>query len=146
MKTLVAAAALLVSLGLAGAALAKAEVSTAYPYEQVWPAAVRFLRIDAGLTIVDKDSEAGYVVFELREDGKTFTGALELVRSRDGDAPRVKLLLRIDDRPQYMEAGLLHRLLDKLRTEYGPPEPVRPAAPPPPSPVRRPRTPPRSGN
>lgn len=125
-----AAAALLVLAGVPQA-LAKTSRRVSYSYERVWPAAVRFLRVDEGLTIVDSDSEAGYVIFKIEEESKTFRGALELIRRVDGAGrAAVELSLDIRDRPRFMERGLLDGLLQKLRTELGPP-PNPPAKAPP---------------
>ncbi len=115
----------------AGAAAAKTERSASYSFEQVWPTAVRHLRVDEGFTIVEKDPDVGYVVFEVKEEGKAFSGTLEVVRQKDqAGRPAVRLVLRIGDRPAYMEAGVLDRMLDKLRKEHGdppaPPEQPRP--------------------
>jgi len=126
--TLIAAVALI--LGAAAPAGASSEREVGYAYEQVFPAAVRFLRIDAGLTIVEKDAEAGYVLFDLAEDGRVFRGALELVRIRDDDGhPGVRLVIRVADRPTYTETGLLNRLVYKLQREIreSPPAPEPPA-------------------
>jgi hypothetical protein len=113
-----------------GEAAAKADKVVRYAYEQVWPAAVRFLRLDEGLEVVEKDAEAGYVIFELSEEGKRFRGALELVRIRDDNGqPALRLIVRIEDRPSYMELGILERLERKLRSELGPPPEPRPAGP-----------------
>ncbi len=87
--------ALVILIAVPGAAEARSQREVAHAYDEVFPAAVRFLRIDAGLKIIEKDAEAGYVLFELAEDGKTFRGALELVRIKDG----VRLIIRVDDRP-----------------------------------------------
>ncbi len=118
-----------------GAAGARSQREVSHTYEQVYPAAVRFLRIDAGLKILEKDAEAGYVLFELAEEGKTFRGALELVRIEDADGRQaVRLIIRVDDRPTYTETGLLNRLVHKLQKELpeSPPPP-----PPPPSPPKK---------
>jgi hypothetical protein len=120
----VAALACAVSLLLAAPALARSERTVAYPYERVWPAAIRFLRIDAGYAVREKDADAGYILFDVEEEGRTFPGALELVRGHDDRGRHtVKLILRIEDRPSYMETGLLDRLRQKLRRELGPPPP-----------------------
>jgi hypothetical protein len=92
---------------------AQSQREVSHAYDEVFPAAVRFLRIDAGLKIIEKDAEAGYVLFELAEEGKTFRGALELVRIKDG----VRLIIRVDARPTYTETGLLNRLVFKLQKE-----------------------------
>lgn len=107
---------------------AKADKVIRYSYEQVWPAAIRFLRLDKGFEVVEKDAEAGYVMFEISEEGKRFRGALELVRIRDdNDHPALRLIVRIEDRPSYMELGILDRLERKLRSELGPPPEPRPS-------------------
>ena len=115
----------------------KSQRTVRYTYEQVWPAAIRFLRIDVGLEIIEKDADAGYVLFLLKEEGKEFRGSLELVRIKDDqDMPALRMLMSIEDRPSYMELGLLDRLERKLRAELGSP-PDKPASPPP---ARSPKT------
>jgi hypothetical protein len=115
-----------------GAASAKTERSASYSFEQVWPTAVRHLRVDEGFTIVEKDPDVGYVVFQVDEEGKSFSGTLEVVRQKDqAGRPAVRLVLNIGERPAYMEAGVLDRMLGKLRKEHGdppdpPPEPKKP--------------------
>jgi hypothetical protein len=104
-----------------------------YPYDPVWSALVRFLRVDEKLKVVEKDAETGYVLFELVEGKRTFRGAAELLRAADGRA--VRLTLRIEDRPSYMELGLVERFEDKLREELG--QPVAPPPPPPPVPEEK---------
>ena len=119
-----------VALGVVAplAALAQSEKTLAYPSAKVFPAAVRFLRVNERLTIVEKDADAGYVMFELDQDGKTFPGALELVETESSGRPAVRLVLHIEDRPSYVEAAMLERLERKLRSELGsePPPPPRP--------------------
>jgi hypothetical protein len=73
------------------------------------------------VTLVEKDADAGYVLFELKDDGKVYPGALELVTLDDG---KLRLVLRIEDRPDYMEIGMLDRLERKLTEELGPPKKV----------------------
>ena len=120
-------AALLVAalLALPAVADARSEKTVGWTAAQVFPTAVRFLRVDEGVTIVEKDGEIGYVLFELRDDGKTYRGALELVTLAEG---KLRLVLRIEDRPDYMEVGMLERLERKLRAELGapPPRPDKP--------------------
>lgn len=111
----------------ADSAEAKTQRTTYYSYEQVWPAVIRHLRVDEGFAIVEKDAEAGYVLFEVKDDGKSFRGALELVRVKDERERRaLRLIVRIDDRPRYIEVGVLDRLERKLRDEYGAPPPSPP--------------------
>jgi hypothetical protein len=117
MKRLLILALLLISsLAFAG------EAAVVYPWgkDKVWPAAVRFLRIDRKLKVTEKDEAAGYVMFELQQDGKTFTGTLELARvdgEDGGEATRAEL--KIDRRPSYVADTLLEKLGDKLKKELG---------------------------
>jgi hypothetical protein len=111
----------------AGAAEAKTERTASYTFEQAWPTAVRHLVVDEGFTVVEKDPDVGYVTFQVRDDGKVFSGALEIMRQKDSSGrSAVRLVLRIGDRPAYMEAGVLDRMLAKLREEHGDPPPSTP--------------------
>lgn len=131
-RCLAAIAAAAVSMSLAGPAAARSEKTLAYPREQAWPTAVRFLVVNERVKVTDKDADAGYVMFELRDDGKTYRGSLELVTIvRDGQAV-VRFVLQIADRPSWLEIAMLGRLEAKLRAELGSPSPP-PAAPPKPA-------------
>ena len=124
------AMALLVACGIAVAphlAHARAQRVVFYTFEQVWPAAIRFLRVDEGFDIVERDMEAGYLLFHVSEEKKRFRGALEIVRFEDESGrPALRLVLRIEDRPSYMEIGVLERLERKLRDELGAPREPEP--------------------
>lgn len=111
----------------AGDASARSKQEASYTYEQVWPAAVRFLRVDEGVTILEKDADTGYVLFEIEDDKKMWRGALEVVRIEDSAGrPAVRLILGITDRPSYVESLLLKKLVRKLVAELGhPPPPPR---------------------
>lgn len=117
---------------LAAPAAASTERSTHYRFDQVWPTAVRHLAVDEGCKIVDRDADTGYVVFELTDRGKTYRGALEVVKTREDDRPAVRLVLQIADRPSWMEGAILDRLMAKLYKEHGdPPPPPAEKKPPP---------------
>jgi hypothetical protein len=116
-------------------AAARSEKTLAYPREQVWPASVRFLVVDERLKVLEKDPEAGYVLFELVEDGKRFRGSLEVMTVVREHRTSVRFVLQIEDRPDWLEVAMLTRLERKLRAELGSPAPPRakdpPKAPPP---------------
>ena len=123
--------------GTATPASARSEKTVAYRRDQVWPTAVRFLVVDEHLKVTEKDADAGYVMFELREDGKTFRGALEVMTIvRDGRT-LVRFVLQIEDRPSWIELAMLARLETKLRAELGSPSPP-PSPSPGPSPPAEP--------
>ncbi len=111
-------------------ASARSERTLAYPRAQVWPTAVRFLVVDEHLKIIEKDADAGFVTFELREERKTFRGALEVVTIVREGRTLVRFILQIDDRPSWIELGMLKRLEAKLRAELGAPAPEPSPAPP----------------
>jgi hypothetical protein len=123
------AVAALVIAGLATPASARSEQTFAYPRAQVWPTVVRFLVVDEHVKVTERDAEAGYVLFELRDDGKTFHGSLEVMTVlRDGRS-LVRFVLQIADRPSWLEIAMLARLETKLRAELGAPAPA-PSTPP----------------
>ena len=108
---------------------ARSERTVGWTAARVFPTAVRFLRIDAHATIVEKDADAGYVLFDLKEEGHVFRGALELVAFEKDGRESVRMILRIEDRPEYVEVGMLDRLERKLRGEHGAPPKKDPPPP-----------------
>jgi hypothetical protein len=120
-------------VALAAPAAAQSEKTEPFAATEVFAPTVRFLRIDAGVKIVEKDADAGYVLFDLTEDKHTFRGALELVKTQVEGRESVRLVLRIADRPSYVEELLLEKLDAKLRGELRPtkipPKADKPAAP-----------------
>ena len=117
---------------LSSTTFARSEKTLAYPRDQAWAAAVRFLRVDEHLAVTEKDEGAGYVLFELVDEGKKFRGSLEIIAVVVDRRPSIRFVIAIEDRPSYLELAMLKRLEHKLRTELGSPSP--PPAPPPPAP------------
>lgn len=135
-RWLVAIAVGAAAIAIAAPVWARSERTLAYPREQVWPTAVRFLAVDERVKVTEKDAEAGYVMFELRDDGKMFRGSLEVMTIvRDGRS-LVRFVLQIQDRPSWLEHAMLERLETKLRAELGSPAPPPSKPPPPPAPPR----------
>jgi hypothetical protein len=107
------------------AAWARNEKLLGYSPSSVWSPLVRFVRVDENLKIVDKDAEAGYLIFELRQDKKVFRGTLEVIAASKDYGARV--IIDIADRPSYVELAMLERLERKLIAELGPaPSPPKP--------------------
>lgn len=114
--------ALLVSAGIStGVAHARSEKTLAYQREPAWAASVRFLRVDAKLKVVEKDPEAGYVLFEFVEDKRTFHGSLEVIEVEKDGRKAIRFILQIEDRPSWVEIEMLTKLERKLRAELGSP-------------------------
>jgi len=108
---------------------AKQSYESAYTYDQTWNTALRLVRVDLGLKIVDKDDKAGFIMFEYVNDGSTSSGSLELFKTEKS----VRVICQIPKFPSYHEIALLDRLGRKLKEEYGtPPEKPKPKPPDPP--------------
>jgi hypothetical protein len=116
-------AALIATLALSSVADARSEKTLSYQREQVWPTAVRFLVVDEHVKVIEKDADAGYVMFELKDDGKIFRGSLEVMTVERDKRKSVRFVLQIEDRPDWLEVAMLTRLERKLRSELGSPSP-----------------------
>ncbi len=108
-----------------GAAHARSEGRTlGYQRKAVWSTVVRFLAVDEHAKVLDKDAEAGYVLFEVTDDGTAYHGSLEIITIPGGDGrPNIKFAIDIVDRPLWREVGMLQRLEQKVRHELGSPPP-----------------------
>ena len=130
------------SLGLAGVLLAAtiffAQSATArvggdseYSKAQTYSGALRYLRVDLGYEVVERDPDAAYLIFRYQLPGQnkgSATGTVEIVDT-DG---HVKLFVQIPTMPEYHERVLRDGLVRKLHDEYGVPTPKKPAPPAPP--------------
>jgi hypothetical protein len=122
--------ALLGLLLAAGSALARSSSMLPYPLTEVWPTAIRYLRVDRGATVREKDAESGYVLFELAEGPKVYKGSLELIRSVDTEGRQAtRVVANLTDLPRHFESTLLDKLALKVREEYGSPAPPPPRPP-----------------
>lgn len=122
-----------------------------YPITTVWPAAVRFLRVDRGFPVREKDDESGYILFDWTDGPKLCKGSIEVIRVADAegrDATRV--VVTIPELPKRYEQMLIDKLAARLKEDIGPPpppprrpEPAKPdAGAPAPAPTPPPTTPP----
>jgi len=117
------AATLMVIALAAGGASARSEKTLSYPRDAVWSTTVRFLVVDEHVKVLEKDGDAGYVTFELKDEGKIYRGSLEVMTIMRDRRSTVRFVLQIDDRPDWMEIAMLARLERKLRQELGSPTP-----------------------
>jgi hypothetical protein len=125
----VAVAVVAVALGVTGVAHARAQTELPYGVAEAFSTAVRFVRIDKGCKVVDKDGEAAYVAFECSDEGRVKRGALELIKLGTG----VRAQLILSDDTHGMELRWLELYERKLRDERGTPVPTppKPSVPPP---------------
>jgi hypothetical protein len=111
-------------LCLAAQAEARSSRTVGHPSDRVWPSLVRFLRVDEKVTIVEKDADAAYVLFQLVDEKKTFDGSAELVKRKDEAGRDVThVVVTITGRPAWMEEGMLDRFERKVQGELGEPPP-----------------------
>lgn len=132
-KLAVAAALSLPLAVAAGVELADASAAytSLYTYDQTFGTALRYVRVDQGFKITEKDPELGYVMFEYTspESGSQVTpGSIEIVRGQD----RVLVTVQIPKMPRYHEQALVEGLARKLVAEHGEPVRKKPDPPPPP--------------
>jgi hypothetical protein len=112
------------------AAQARSVGTVPYPVADVWPTAVRFLRIDRNCVIREKDETAGYILFDYPEGQKLHKGSLEFIRASDGDGRDItRVAASLPDLPHYLEQLLLDKLAAKLREDRGSPAPPPPRKP-----------------
>ncbi len=113
-------------LALPASASARSEGRTlTYARDHVWSTTVRFLVVDEKAKVIEKDSDAGYVLFDLKEDGKSYRGSLEIITVLTNGQPNIKFAIHVHDRPLWREAGMVERLEKKLRAELGTPPPAK---------------------
>ena len=115
---------------LPGSAAARSEAEIGYSREQAFSASLRYLRVDLGYEVTEKDADAAYLLFSFTDaelPGKTAHGSIEVVQRKRS----VRLFVSLPELPGYREELLKRGLLDKLRTEYGEPSETEPERPPP---------------
>lgn len=125
MRIAVASLALVLGVLVPRGAAAVVRTQSDYPFDQVWNAAIRLVRVDLGFEVVERDPEGGFVLFKYRGDAGTFNASLEIVRPAPG--AKVGIVIQVPEMPRYTELWLLDRLNRKMRDEYGAPPP-RPTA------------------
>lgn len=99
-------------------ATARADGDTHCSLSQTFGAALRYLRVDLGFEVTEKDPEAAYLLFRYRVPGepkREVPGALELVKIEK----KVRIFVKIPQMPVLHEQLLRDGLLRKLAQEYG---------------------------
>lgn len=121
--------ALAAPLALALHADASVAYESPYTFDQTFGTAVRLVRVDLGLKILEKDADSGFVLFEYKSPesgGRVSNGSLEIVKGKD----HVHVSAQLPAMPRYHEQVLIDALAKKLVAEHGDP-PARPKPAPP---------------
>jgi len=113
---------------------ARVEDNSAYSKAQTFSGALRYLRVDLGYEIVEKDPDAAYLLFKYVPSGQRepTNGSIEIVQSEG----KVKVFVQLPRMPEYHERMLSTGLAKKLKSEYG--EPTKPAKKPTKKPTKKP--------
>lgn len=121
-----AAGGLLAAVLAVRAARARVEAESEYTKAQTYNGALRYVRVDLGYELVEKDPDAGYILFRYEPPGRKnnpTNGSIEVLETKD----RVKLVIQLPQMPSYHETTLRDGLLKKLRAEYGEPPKKKPS-------------------
>lgn len=96
---------------------AKVSSEVQYSLSQVYSGALRYLRIDLGYEITERDPDTAYLLFTFKAPGKRDNsfGAIEMVKTEK----QVRLVVNLPQLPSYHEAVLRDGLLKKLQEDYG---------------------------
>jgi hypothetical protein len=122
-----AAALLLAAVLQAAGAEARVEGRSDYTKAQTYSGALRFLRVDLGYEVVEKDPDAAYLMFRYSPPGRraeSSSGNIEIIET----GGEVKVYVQLPQMPEYHERILRDGLMKKLREEYGAPR-ARPKPP-----------------
>jgi hypothetical protein len=128
-RALIVVALALVLVLSAGGVGARVEADSEYTKAQTYSGALRYLRVDLGFEVVEKDSDAAYLVFRYEAPGQQKSESLGTVEIVDS-GEHVRVFVRIPRMPEYHERVLRDGLLRTLKDEYGPPLPRKPDPPP----------------
>jgi hypothetical protein len=113
----------LLALGFGGPAEARVTSDSGYTKAQTYSTALRFLRVDRGYEVLERDADAAYLIFRYETPGQAkseLTGTVEVVETGE----KVRIFVQIPRMPEYHERVLRDGLMRKLFEEYGAP-PVR---------------------
>ena len=104
-------------------AAARVDGNSAYTKVQTYSGALRYVRVDLGYEVLEKDPEAAYLIFKYLPPGgsktSAVTGTLEVIEAGGG----VRVFVNLPRMPEYHERIFRDGLLKKLKEEYGAPPP-----------------------
>ncbi len=130
---------LVIALALFGVALpaavadARVDAGSSYTKAQTYSGALRYVRVDLGYEVVEKDPDAAYLIFKYTAPGgsknSAVTGTLEVIEATGG----VRLFVNLPRMPEYYERVFRDGLMKKLRDEYGTPATAKKPAEKPPT-------------
>jgi hypothetical protein len=133
LKSLLSALWVLAIAAPASTADARVDGGSSYTKAQTYSGALRYVRVDLGYEVVEKDPDAAYLIFKYSAPGAAknaaVTGTLEVIEASSG----VRLFVNLPRMPEYYERVFRDGLMKKLHDEYGTPtaSPKKPSEKPP---------------
>ena len=125
LRSLFGALAALAFATIVAVADARVDGASGYSKAQTYSGALRYLRVDLGYEVVEKDPDAAYLIFKYAAPGggksSAVTGTLEVIEASGGG---VRLFVNLPRMPEYYERVFRDGLMKKLKDEYGAPPPV----------------------
>ena len=134
LRSLFGVLAALAVMSPAAVADARVDGASGYSKAQTYSGALRYVRVDLGYEVVEKDPDAAYLIFKYTAPGggknAAVTGTLEVIEATGGG---VRLFVNLPRMPEYYERVFRDGLMKKLKDEYGAPPPIakKPAEKPP---------------
>lgn len=99
-------------------AVAKTTESVPGEYDAVWSTAVKLIRVDYDMKVVDKDKDAGFVIFLYKDNrGKESRATLEITHEKTDDksAASQRIVVNIPGASSLEERAFITDLRRKLR-------------------------------
>jgi hypothetical protein len=125
LRSLFGTLAALLVMSTVAVADARVDGTSGYSKAQTYSGALRYLRVDLGYEVVEKDPDAAYLIFKYAAPGggkgNAVTGTLEVIEAGGGG---VRLFVNLPRMPEYYERVFRDGLMKKLKDEYGAPPPV----------------------
>ena len=125
LRRLFGALAALAVVSTVAVADARVDGASGYSKAQTYSGALRYVRVDLGYEVVEKDPDAAYLIFKYTAPGggknAAVTGTLEVIEATGGG---VRLFVSLPRMPEYYERVFRDGLMKKLKDEYGAPPPV----------------------
>ncbi|MCK9523957.1 MAG: hypothetical protein M0R76_13095 [Proteobacteria bacterium] len=100
-----------------------------YGESLIWRCAVRLIRVDLGYQLIERDMESGYLLFEYKESDRLMTGAIEVLSVETEGRRYVRVQVKLNHQPSYVESVLINKLEKKLKNDFGPPPEAERIAP-----------------
>src|SRR5687768_3511172 len=88
---------------------ARVQQDERYAPDLAWNAAIRMLRVDMGFKILERDRDAGFILFTYRDGSHHSPGALEIIPTRVEGISGTRVIVQLSQMPTYAERHIATR-------------------------------------